>query len=368
VIKPFLHWVYRYLWQGYLFVTRPLRALYGHIKKKQRSARQKLVRLSSFTLSSPPKKRSGLFSAGFSSASFSSASFSQAAPSHGGHQHKGNPSGDAAGDYILYAVPRADIVEALNHTLNQTAIPHHPLYGPMHGPMNGPMQPPRVSYGHWHQQARSSAPQSLDAFGTQGPKATSFNVTQADDDGEANYADHPDMVSALADSAYVCERQGRYLEAERLYQQVITLRQQRFGHGDLSVAESLLDLGTLYRAQERYSEAQPLFEQALAIRQHCLRHQHPDVGNSLYQLATLHALQKQYRTAEPLFQQALEISRQEFGTQHPHTQAIYSDFMQMIVAAIESGRFEELLADLPPLDLDNLSKIYSWAKPHWERS
>jgi hypothetical protein len=355
VIKPFFHWVYRLLFQGYSCCVRPLQAWHCYVKKKRRVAQQKRVWRSSFTFAISNGPQAGSPQAGSPQAGSPQAGSPQA-----GHTRVNEPLGSPNGDYILYAIPRADIVEALNHTFNQPTIPHHPLYGPPYNPQ-GPQQPAPNSVRP--RAPQSSAPQSVEPLAARAPE-TRIPTTQ---EGDHRYIDHPDMVCALADSAYLCERQGRYLEAERLYQQVITLRQQRFGNGDLSLADSLLDLGTLYRAQERYSEAQPLFEQALTIRQHCLTHQHADVGNSLYQLAALYALQKQYRKAEPLYQQALEIARREVGPQHPHTQAIYSDFMQMIVSAIESGRFEDLLAELPPLDLDNLSKIYSWAKPHWER-
>lgn len=183
---------------------------------------------------------------------------------------------------------------------------------------------------------------------------------------KSRYANHPDLVKSLADSAYLCECQGRYGEAERLYQQVVELQRQRYGEGHLDVAMALSNLAALYCFQARYDAAQPLLEAALPIRQQHLPICHPDTGNNLHQLANIYRCQERYQAAEPMFQQAIAIFRHCFGAQDARTQAIYNDFMQMIVAAIESGRFSELSAEVPPLDLDNLSNIYPWAKPVWE--
>lgn len=220
---------------------------------------------------------------------------------------------DRKSDHISYTVSRAEIVDALNHTLQHSV------------------------------QAPSPHSDSKD------------------------YADHPDLASALADSAYLCDRQGRQAEAERLYQQVIELRNRRFGGKHLSVADGLSELASFYRGQKRYSEAQPLLQQALAIQNQLLVASHVQIGDTLYQLADTFHHQQLYGKAEPLYQQALTIFRPQLGAQHPRTQAVYSGLMQMLAAAIEAGKFEDLIAGLPPLDLDSLSEQYSWAKPSWER-
>ncbi|MGC1310380.1 MAG: tetratricopeptide repeat protein [Phormidesmis sp.] len=79
--------------------------------------------------------------------------------------------------------------------------------------------------------------------------------------------DHPDVIRMLADSAYLCERQRRYSEAERLYKQVLTLQTRRYGKGHAETIDSLSDLAALYAGQKRYSEAEPLLRQMLTIQQ-----------------------------------------------------------------------------------------------------
>ncbi len=222
-------------------------------------------------------------------------------------------------DHVVYTVPRAEIVETLNRALARQA-----------------------------------------------PNAEADTNTPDQTTHDRN-SDHPDTVSALSDLAYLCERQGRYPEAERLYQQVITFRRQRLGDEHLELAESLGELAALYQRQKRYSQAQKLLQQALTIKQRRLVSDHPQIADTLYQLANIFCHQRLHDKAEPLYQEALTIFRKHLGAQHPRTQAVYSDFMQMIATAIESGQFEDLIPELPPLDLDSLGKTYLWAKPSWER-
>ena len=73
------------------------------------------------------------------------------------------------------------------------------------------------------------------------------------------------------------------------------------------VASSLNNLAGLYRNQGRYSEAEPLYQQALEIRKRLLGEEHPDVASSLNNLAGLYDNQGRYSDAEPLYQQALEL-------------------------------------------------------------
>ncbi|NJM97194.1 MAG: tetratricopeptide repeat protein [Phormidesmis sp. RL_2_1] len=257
--------------------------------------------------------------------------------------HTATASADAS--KIVYTVPRAEVVEALNQALYQP----------------------------------------LKATASQVKSNAKHRTTEAHD--RQNHAsDHPDMMTSLADVAYLCERQGRHQEAERLYKQVLLLRRRQLNdepHLDdryVGLVNTLEDLAKVYYHQQRYGEAQLLLEEAWTLRQKHLPAYHSDcysnyhsayhneVGDTLYRFADTYRHLQMYGKAEPLFQQALSIYREHLGPQHPKTESVYSDFMQMLVTAIEAGKFDELSAELPPLDLDNLSALYTWAKPSWERA
>src|SRR6516164_9748661 len=59
------------------------------------------------------------------------------------------------------------------------------------------------------------------------------------------------------------------------------------------------------RQQGRYTEAEPLYQQALAIREKALGQDHPDVAASLNNLAVLYYSEGRYAEAEPLYKRAL---------------------------------------------------------------
>ena len=82
----------------------------------------------------------------------------------------------------------------------------------------------------------------------------------------------------------------------------------------------------LYKSQGKYKEAEPLYQQALALRQKLLGDDHPDVATSLNNLASLYYSQGKYKEAEPLYQQALNIFEQRLGVDHPHTIIVRGNF------------------------------------------
>ena len=69
----------------------------------------------------------------------------------------------------------------------------------------------------------------------------------------------------LNKQAYTYQEQGRYAEAEPLYEQALDIFRQVYGEQHPHVATSLNNLAALYRSQGRSAEAEPLFLQALDI-------------------------------------------------------------------------------------------------------
>src|SRR5215472_12026879 len=71
------------------------------------------------------------------------------------------------------------------------------------------------------------------------------------------------------------------------------------------------------RKQGRYKEAEPLFQSALQTWEQHQGAEHPNVAIGLHNLARLQADQGKYAQAEPLYQRALRIREQRFGPEHP---------------------------------------------------
>jgi tetratricopeptide (TPR) repeat protein len=149
---------------------------------------------------------------------------------------------------------------------------------------------------------------------------------------------HPDTAASLNNLARLYQAQGRYDEAEPLYQQALAIMRERLGEQHPHTAASLNNLAMLYQAQGRYDEAEPLYQQALAIMRERLGEQHPDTATSLNNLAMLYQAQGRYDEAEPLYQQALAIRKARLGEQHPDTAASLNNLAVLYHA---QGRYDE---------------------------
>ena len=127
------------------------------------------------------------------------------------------------------------------------------------------------------------------------------------------------LGAMLNQAGFFLHDQGRYSEAEPLYQEALALRQRLLGNDHPDVATSLNNLAGLYGAQGRYSEAEPLYQEALALRQRLLGNDHPYVATSLFNLGSLRYGQGQFANAKSLLLEALKIYQVSLGLDHPTT-------------------------------------------------
>jgi len=72
----------------------------------------------------------------------------------------------------------------------------------------------------------------------------------------------------------------------------------------------------LYYIQGRYSEAESLYERALKIRESQVDNSHPDLASSLNNLAYLYDSQGRYSEAEALYVRALSIFEKFLPANH----------------------------------------------------
>ncbi|CAN0425101.1 unnamed protein product, partial [Ectocarpus sp. 13 AM-2016] len=81
--------------------------------------------------------------------------------------------------------------------------------------------------------------------------------------------------------------QGRYEEAEPLYERSQAISEKVLGREHPDVAISLNNRGLLLQTQGRCEEAEPLFERSQAISEKMLGPEHPGVATSLNNRAEL---------------------------------------------------------------------------------
>jgi CHAT domain-containing protein len=107
--------------------------------------------------------------------------------------------------------------------------------------------------------------------------------------------------------------QGHFAAAEPLIEHALQLRETTLGPDAAPVAQSLNQLGRVYRAETRFGEARTALERALAIREKAFGPDHPSVGQTLNQLAALDGSEGRYAEAEPLRERALVIAEKAWG-------------------------------------------------------
>ncbi|MGB3188457.1 MAG: CHAT domain-containing protein, partial [Limnoraphis sp.] len=122
-----------------------------------------------------------------------------------------------------------------------------------------------------------------------------------------------DVANSLNNLALLYSDQGRYDEAEPLYQRSLAIYEKALGGNHPDVANSLHNLALLYRDQGRYSEAEPLYQRSLAIREKALGENHPDVAQSLNNLALLYQVQGDTTQAINFLSRGLDVEEQNLN-------------------------------------------------------
>ena len=140
----------------------------------------------------------------------------------------------------------------------------------------------------------------------------------------------------LNQTGHYYDNQGRYGEAEPLYQDALAMRKRLLGDEHPDVASSLNNLASLYNKQGRYGEAEPLFQDALAMYERLLGNEHPSVAHSLFNLGALRYNLSSYGEALALLLQAQPIYLTNLGPNHPRTQAFQS-WIDLVQQALEAA-------------------------------
>ncbi len=86
-----------------------------------------------------------------------------------------------------------------------------------------------------------------------------------------------------------------------------------------STATVVNNLAGLYYAQGKYAQAERLYERALLIRDSVLGKNHPDRARSLWHIGVLRRTQGRLEEASELHGEALEILTGALGAEHPST-------------------------------------------------
>jgi len=106
-------------------------------------------------------------------------------------------------------------------------------------------------------------------------------------------------------------------EAEALVRESLALRREHLPEGHPDIAESLGQLGDIFRIEMRYEEAEPLLREALEIAERAQPAHASDVARAWNRLGTLYWNQERLDEAITAHERALEIREIEMGGQDP---------------------------------------------------
>ena len=138
-------------------------------------------------------------------------------------------------------------------------------------------------------------------------------------------------------------QKGNYPQAERHWKAGLE-EAKEFGSEDPRLATSLNNLALLYKIQGKYAEAEPLYQRSLTIREKVLGPEHPNVALSLNNLAALYQAQGKYAEAVPLFQRSLTILEKVLGPEHPNVATSRENYARLLRATNRSSEAAPLEA------------------------
>ena len=109
--------------------------------------------------------------------------------------------------------------------------------------------------------------------------------------------EHPDTLTQRQQSGRLYQAQGRYGEAEPLYQAGAGRPVSRRWARSIPIRSPASIIWPALSSQGRYGEAEPLFRRALAGQERVLGKEHPDTLASVNNLAALYFTQRDWTRA-----------------------------------------------------------------------
>ena len=129
---------------------------------------------------------------------------------------------------------------------------------------------------------------------------------------------HSDILTAMHTSAKTYVAQGKYIEAEELYKEVLERREKILEPGHPDILNTTYDLAGVYHAQEKYIEAEELYRELLEKQKAVLGKEHPDTLKTRNNLANHYKDKQEYLEAEQHYKELLKKQEAILRKGHPH--------------------------------------------------
>jgi tetratricopeptide (TPR) repeat protein len=150
-----------------------------------------------------------------------------------------------------------------------------------------------------------------------------------------------EVAAVLNNLGVLYKDQGRYDEAERLYQRaraILVAREEE----SLDLATLYHNLGGLEHARGRCARGEPLARRGLEIRERALGPGHPDVAADAAALAAILDGAGKREEAEALFRRSLGVFERVYGSQHYEIAVGLNNLAALHQAKGDTGEAEQL--------------------------
>ena len=158
--------------------------------------------------------------------------------------------------------------------------------------------------------------------------------------------DHPYTLRHVNGLAIIHIKQQRYEEAKTLLGRALEGRKLKLGEDHPNTIRTIHYLGILYREQGEYDKAINFLTEAHSKRQITLGEDHPHTLASTHELAVLYMQQSLYDKAEPLLLDAFRGREIKLGPEHPHTIESLKQLIQLYEAWDNPDKANEWRAKL----------------------
>ncbi|CAM9231963.1 unnamed protein product, partial [Sphacelaria rigidula] len=123
-------------------------------------------------------------------------------------------------------------------------------------------------------------------------------------------SEHLDVATALHNRAVLLQLQGKFAEAERLYERCQAMKEKLLDPEDPVLATLLLNRAGLLKDQGKFTEAEVLYEQCQAMQEKVLGLEHPDLATTLNNRGG-------FAEAEGLYERCQSIMETVLRPEHP---------------------------------------------------
>ena len=149
---------------------------------------------------------------------------------------------------------------------------------------------------------------------------------------------HIDTLHSLSNLGLIFWRQGKNLEAEKIYRQVLDSSEKMLGNEHSHTLNVVNNLASVLNRQGKFQKAEKLHRRALSGTENTLGKEHPDTLISVSNLASVLSHQGKYEEAEKLYRRALSGNENTLGKEHPVT-LMSVDSLGSVLA--NQGKYEE---------------------------